>query len=576
MANKKTKKVSFEGFSGINLLKEHKGSECLSNIENFRITKDGSLEKRCGYRPLVTLPDVPRAMWSGFANGSFILLALCGDGVYSIDIENGSYSSVGYAYNIEGEAQFVYFCGNLYLVDKGYIFLLEDYSSTTVSGYVPLLGKNWGSTYPGEIYQPLNILNRSARITYTVSDPPSAYLATNGAPASIEAVYLNGRLLDASEYRYDSDFDVIVIDGLNAGDRAEVALTYEDDAVNDRLYQLLSCTSAIVFGGISNSRMFLWNGDKTNLIFPSAHVSSDDLRQSQKTYPDSSEVYFPEGHEFTVGDGRYAIKAVIRHYDRLLIITEGDAWMADSSACGIEDFPAMNINSTAGSATNGGAVMVGNDPISIGRHCILRWTSDTDELNECNAYSISDKISDMLDEDFFKNAGVFYDRYKEEVWFNSRDESGTVWIYNSERNAWYKFLNIHADELFDVNGSVGFRSGNELYVFDESEYRDYLADGTSSAIVANATSGLLDFGSSSLKKLMKVSCRGDIEGGVVLLYFNADTGRESMGYFAYHKTHKVMEKRIHSGRFGHTALRINAPGAARQSIHSLKIEAKEC
>ena len=44
------RKSSYRGFEGVNLKKTHSGDESIAFIENFRITDDGSLKKRCGYK----------------------------------------------------------------------------------------------------------------------------------------------------------------------------------------------------------------------------------------------------------------------------------------------------------------------------------------------------------------------------------------------------------------------------------------------------------------------------------------------------------------------------------------------
>ena len=61
--------VSFDGFRGIDCRRNHTGETVASDVVNFRIRSDGSLEKRNGYRLLTDMEGVIRAFHSEAANG---------------------------------------------------------------------------------------------------------------------------------------------------------------------------------------------------------------------------------------------------------------------------------------------------------------------------------------------------------------------------------------------------------------------------------------------------------------------------------------------------------------------------
>ena len=89
--------------------------------------------------------------------------------------------------------------------------------------------------------------------------------------------------------------------------------------------------------------------------------------------------------------------------------------MASDSDCDTDVIPILKISASAGCPVKHGAVIGTNNPISIGNENILEWTSDTDELSECNYFSISDEIKEKLTPDFFKNAIIFKDKYNNEI-----------------------------------------------------------------------------------------------------------------------------------------------------------------
>ena len=83
--NTKNLTVSYCGFGGIDRTLTHSDKPVAEDIVNFRIRKDGSLEKRCGYVPFIELGSRIRALYSTSQKGKNILYALVGDEVFSID-----------------------------------------------------------------------------------------------------------------------------------------------------------------------------------------------------------------------------------------------------------------------------------------------------------------------------------------------------------------------------------------------------------------------------------------------------------------------------------------------------------
>ena len=577
MAQTKTKKqtlsAGYKGFGGIDARIPH--GIGLSEALNFRLLPDGSLRKRQGFRCICSCDHDVRSIWSGVVGGEFRCYFLAGNAIRRLDLQSGESSLCATVSTSAGRATFFYLRDALYLIDGRSIYRIGQNSAEEVLGYVPLLGKDWGTGYPGEINEPLNILHRHARITYKIGETHSAYLPTLYPVREVIALYKNGDLLDPSLYYFDQNFNTINIAGLESGDYLEADLTFdgEDDAQRDAL---LSSTLAYVFGGINNSRLFAFGGESENVVFTSTYVSRESLQNAEAHFAGCGHIYFRTGNQFTVGDGRYSIKGVTRHYDRLLIMTEGDTWMADSAACGEEEFPVMNVNSKTGCCSEGGVISVGNDPVSIGRGSIYRWTSQTDELNEANAYSISEQINSLLPSSFFKNAIAYSDSRNGELWFTEPDSNGVAWIYNLASKAWTKFNNVYASAFFDADGEVGFVSNDKICVFDDACYYDYEAVGASSGrpIMATLRSGTIDFGSTSAKRLLALTCSADLDGSSLRTSIITDRGEEVRLDMIHSGEHFPYTQRLHSHRFNSVILTLTLPSIGRQTIHSLELEAR--
>lgn len=569
-------KAEFNGFGGIDKRQPAKGGNRASECINFRILSDGSLKKRCGFRPLCKLPHKIRAIYTGYIENAFLAYILSGNLVYKYDFENEALILLGEVESSEGAANIFYYFGHVYIIDKEEIYDVSDEGVKRAQGYAPLYGKDWGSAFPGEINEPLNLMTPKVRISYIVNDPPNAYLATIHKVKSVDALFLNGELISPTEYEINENYRTVDLPGMQAGDRVELYLTYEDSLINRD--KLLKNTNAGVFGGVNNSRVFMWGGDRKNLMFSSAYVPNKSLEASEKVYSGAGALYFPDGYEFFVGEGKNVINAMERHYDRLLIFGSDDTWMADSDACGKEDFPTMRINSRRGSVSAYGTARLGNDPITVSRGAIVRWTSDSDELNECNAYSISDPIEEMIPAEFFENAVLHSDIYQRELLFSYRgDPYGRVFVYGEDSKQWYTYTGIHAEFFFDGPASVGFARDDSLYVFDSTLMHDVAENQSELPIEASYCSDAMDFGiPDGKKRLMAMNLVAEGADSLISVELESDNGitiQRSVGGEGACGV-RSYNSRLSSERFVRATIKISTVADSAQRIYGVTVTAK--
>ena len=572
--SKYSSSVYFDGFEGIDLRKCHNGKESVALVENFRISEDGSLKKRCGYKPIIRTIGLIRALWSGKLDGTDICFYLSGARIYTFDVSTATQSLIGSVSTSSGSADFFYYKDGLYLKDASNIYKITADSVTVMEGYVPLYGRDWSTSVAGEIYQPLNLLHRKARISYKVPETHTAMLPTGKPVSSIVSLHRNGTLVPADTYSLDARYNTINVQDISAGDQfvAVVEFEAEDNALLNRLK---SSPYSAVYGGVKDNRLFFWGSESApNSIFASSYVSAEDLEQSEALCPQHGHLYFTEKNQFVVGDGKSAVTAITRHYDRLLIFTENDAWLANAPITENEDFPTMNINTLAGCASKRGAVLAGNDPITVGNHCIFKWTADTDELNESNAYSISDGISPLLEKSFFKNAAVFHDTRRNEILFHDTQDSGFVWVYNTLNKAWVKFSNIPATRFFDSDGELCFYHEYYIYRFFDDLDKDIDPNGTEFNITAKFKSGILSFDTTDPKRLSAIKVIGDLQNSPLDITLICDTGEAVPISVSGSDKHTVSVKRLSSGRFTNLDLSLTSNGKAAQTIYCLKIDAR--
>ena len=566
--------ITFDGFGGVDRKESHSGKLLAKSIVNFRILKDGSLSKRQGFNFVTDFGEDLRALYSATVNGETILFLLLGNTAYTYAVATKELSPLGEVGTDNGNACFFHFRERLYLTDSQGIYEYRDGEFSPVSGYVPLVAKDWPNDLVCDVNEPRNILNRRARATFLVADPPSPFLCVGEPVESIEAVYVNQAKQKSERYSIDQGFNAIVVQGLVTGDRVEVHYTYQN-GYDTLLSRLLSSSYSAIFGGIGNSRIFLCGNNGSGAVFGSKNVSELDISRSQKEYPDSNGLYFPIGYEFDAGNGINSVQSIIRHGDRLLIFTEGDVWMISPDEGKNDASGAVSVNAGLGCPVFNGAVLTDNDVISIGNGAVWKWTASSGSQGGYVSEKLSAPIEDAVIDGFFKNCGLYYDSARRELWVYGKS-SETAWIYGFDSKAWYSFTGISADSMLDLDGNAAFIKDGKLYVFDDSRSTDRNEEGIETVPQAIYIGNSLDFGSSEYKNLSSVVFRGDLHYGNIVLIFESDSGEEVSYTLSDSKNydHSVFQKRLSSGRFKYGNLSLISSSGRGQIIHSLTLSAR--
>ncbi len=559
-----SQEIKYKGFGGIRIPHSHKDHTAAQDIINFLISPDGSLVLRDGVRALYSLPYDIRAIWTGTFEGRFCCFVLIYSDVYELSLTSSSISYLGEIRTNSGEADFFYYQDTLYLIDGMNIWLVDHQAIYIPSGYVPLVADGWSDNQLGQINEPRNLLNSRARFEYIISANESSVLRLDDYISSVDALYINGALVSSDRYTIGVYAPYINVSGLAEGDRVCAYVTYRN--APDGLSALLSNTHACVFGGVNTSRVFLYGGDSPADIYVGGYVSSSALEECRKVYPSSDNLYFGVGCNFCVGDGRYPITSLCRHYDRLLIFTEKNAWRADSAVSGYGAFPTMSINTAVGALSTRGTALLGNNLYTVSDGGIYAWSADTDELNDCNAICISEDIAPRLTKQFLQNACVFADRSNRCLYISAPNTDTRVWVYQEDMRLWTSFEGIAPRLFFDTEDSVGFTDGGRMYVFDPELYRD---DGSS--IRAYYTGGICDLGIEKRKHINGITMSHD--GGVVFCEVCTENPNVSKTIF-FNKpadTHVLEHKRITMGRLKSFYIYIKAACDCKLKIHSVSV-----
>ena len=567
--------AEFKGFEGIDTTAPHGYIPAAYDMDNFRVLEDGSLQRRSGFEPIAICDTNIRGVWSGKLEDQQVTFVVHSNIVSKLDPETKTLVRFGAVVNYQGDVKFLFFNSRLYMIDGSYIFIIKSNTMYDVFGYAPLYGKDWPSAARGEVYEPLNLASRFMRMTYRITEP-LIYLCVDHVIDFINAVYVNGvQLSTQSGYYFDRDLMCVCVYGLKVGDYVELFLTVAESEILP-LY-VLSCKSSAVYGTYDDNRIFLWNNFESNIMYASRTVDNESLKESERMYPLIAPLYFPTDNKFVFKKDGRRITAVCRHYDRLLIFTNTDTWMTKGTIENGNPLESVTINPSHGCTSDGAVIMCGNDPITVSDGNIMRWTSDTDELNESNAYSISQKINPMLKSSFFLNAKILLDENRNEILFyDPTDTEGTVWIYNYNTKNWFRFTGIFADEIFICGKNIGFTRDNTVFLFDDELGHDVLKDGTIRPITAFFESLPIDLSvAGNKKRLYGMTLNGTLYNGEVTAEYISDgkvLATEHLSSQSNYPTSFI--RRLNSSRFCYLTLRISCNGESNSLIHSTSVWVK--
>ena len=566
--NRTSYKMSYNGFEGVNTRKSHSGNESISMLENFRLGNGKTLEKRCGYIKSASA-DVPISQaFRAFPNGTEVYYLLCENIVFKYTPHDDAISPI-YSIDAFDHAYFFEYLGNVYLCTDKKIYEITENSVEEIHPYIPLYGKDWPSSRAGEQYEELNILCNKVAISYKFVSPSHGFLSIGDLKfAGIEAIYRNGELLSPEKYHYDDVYNLIAVSEHEDDDEfvAIIQITH-DQTIQDQFNEILKTKASSVFYELNNHNLLLWGNSESNKIYYSKTVDPAIFEFIHRYTPNYNAFYIPPNSFFKVNKQSDRVKAIIRHYDRVLIMTDTSTWMTDLTQLGQEDFQLKSINASLGCKKLGGAIRINNSIISLGGNSAFCWETNTDELNECNAYSISESIRELLPKNFFDNCIITVNHQDSEVWFHNAS-SKITWIYNTAYSAWYKYTGFEVTAFLESDTNVIFAQNKSVYRFDKNIYSD-----DSSEITAVFKSGHLEFNTLKFKKFNLIVLRGEFSSGKLTVKLLTDNTRLLEKEIDPPSEHSVLSFRIRTGSFKTISVELCATGIGEQRIHSMDLYA---
>ncbi len=447
------------------------------NIQNFRIMPNGTLKKREGYTRLIDLGNPIRGAISQKGASGEIIYAVAGSTLYKISGgENytatalGTLSSSSFRSDTQRVLMFM-FNDILYILGGGNYYKYTSAGIYIVEGYVPLIRRNATPTSIGTVYERKNLLNSKARMRF-IPNVNTYFYKLYGDVVSIDKVLVNGNPYSstATLVREGSTcyirLDISV--QTSSEDILEVWFTLNEDS---RRSEVLSCTDSAVFGGDSDSRVFLYGGERQSVLYPS------EPEMNGSSYLISAE-YFPAGGEMIVDNGNFPLTGAMRYGDRLFIYTSDTTYYTyareGTATTGRPSFtyPIIPWSFEVGSVGQGCVGIIDNEPHVLSSGGLYRFIKP-ENSNELMAHSVSIPDYIGMTKDFISNCSMYVSKNTGEIWFYGKgSHAGRIAVYDKRRSLWFSFTNISPSFMFTYSNEPAFVSGSAIYLLSSDATSD--------------------------------------------------------------------------------------------------------
>ena len=470
-------------------------------MRNFRITRDGNLQRRPGSRKIYSLltdgaeASPVRGIWSGWVNGKEQLVSACGGKLWRLwDEETGEYilEEIG-DISTENEIHFFGFANALYMINGAEYKVWDGTTLADVGGYRPLVTIAVPPEGGGETLEQVNKLTGARRCWFSPDGEKSVFHLPEKGLLSLDYVknLSTGEDMAADSYTADLTAGTVTFTGApGAGTNTiEIGWTMAENFRG----QVLSMRWGELYAGTQDTRIFLY-GDGSNKAIYSGLDYDGNPRAD----------YFPDLNEVSVGDANTPITGMIRHYSRLLCFKESSAWTIQygtiSMADGLvtEAFYVTPVNRSIGNVAPGQVRLVLNSPRTLHGSDVYEWKNNGSyssnlTVDERQAKRISDRIYATVRKFDLERCYCYDDNWGQEYYIC---QGGRALVHNYAADAWYYY------EDFDAVCMANFR-GELLYGTSDGKLMHFSTDYLNNdgrAIDAYWESGSMSFGQDYQRK----------------------------------------------------------------------------
>lgn len=468
----------------------------LSELRNFRITRDGHLQVRPGTKTVCRLREAWDAWaadhapatetpvfcgaWEGMAGNARHLLAAFGGVVFDVDADAWTARAVGTC--AQDQASFFGFGGKVYLLDGKELMSWDggDTEFAPVVGYAPVTVTACSPTGKGTVLENVNRLNGLRRVRYSPDGTATVFHLPEQEVSKIVKV-------EGTEVSHTDDLKAGTLTFASAPSKGTNTVTVTYRKGEGARAEVTGMRFAELYNGAVDTRVFLY-GDGTNRTVYSGIDGDTGLPSAE---------YFPDLYEAAVGESNTPITALVRHYARLLAFKTDSAWSIQYGTVALDDgrataaFYVTPVNRQIGNEAPGQVRLLENNPLTLDGGSVYQWratsTSGNITSSETNAKRISDRVAATLKGFDFARTVTFNRKQEHEFWLLNGE---TAVVLNYANDSWYIYQGLPFRQMLEVDGEVcGFAEDGRILRLS-GEYRN--DDGR--PIDAYAATGAMDFG----------------------------------------------------------------------------------
>lgn len=493
-----------------------------ARMRNFRVTRDGNLQKRPGTQSVLTV-SAGKTIDAVWTDGQSTTLVICDKTLYKLNSDLSTATAVsGGTFTTVDKPHMFAFGGKVYILNGGTSADYYVYNGSTcakVDGYTPLVMVDLVAAGTGELLEQVNKLSPKRRVWLSPDGNATSFQLPEKDLQSIDSATLtaDGSTVTIDTGNTSAANGVVAFSTAPAAGSSAIEVTYT--AKTDYRSDVTGMKFSETYNGSQDTRVFLYGNNTAKAIY------SDVNYDGQATAE-----YFPDMNEIVVGVTNTPITAMIRHYGALAVYKTDGAYSISygvtTSATGdiIATFYTTPVNATIGNEAPGQAQLVLNSPVTLFGQDVYEWTNSsyyTSNLtrDERQAKRKSDRVFSTLHAMNTPACITFDDNYNQEYYI-CEPSTGKALVWNYAADAWYAYTDFpmlrpfsYKNELYygAANGRIYHVSGDYFYDSDTT------TPTTLNAIDAYWESGSMSFGQDFKRKysaMLWIGMRPDSHAGI--------------------------------------------------------------
>lgn len=474
-------------------------------MRNFKVTRDGNLQKRPGTRSMLTVESgkAIEAVWTGYLNGTMRLMAICNGELYSIGESGGTWAATLIGAFTEGtkSPHMFGFSDKLYIL-TGYEYYCYDPTAVSGSeltkpvGYVPLVAIGITPTGGGETLEQVNKLNAKRRVWLSPDGTNKSFQLPETSISSVDSVTDTADGSTVTGYTADTNAGTITFDSAPTSGTNTIEVAYSvATSFRSTVYGMRFSET---YNGTQDTRVFLYGDGSNKAIY-------SDLDYYGVARAD----YFPDQNEVRVGVENTPITGMIRHYSSLAVfktdgtygVQYGNVTLANGDI--IPAFYVSPINRAIGNEAPGQVQLVLNNPYTVYGQDVYEWKnssyySSNLTRDERQAKRISDRVYATIHGFNTAECVCFDDNYRQEYYICSPD--GRALVYGYAADSWYYYTDFPMLRPFVLNNELYYGAADGGIYHVSTRYNYDQRGGELTAIDCYWESGAMSFGADYQRK----------------------------------------------------------------------------